>query len=86
MTLGETEPGDVFYLAGNPAVVWQHVTPCEDYKFMVIGNECDFRVQSVGTGDPGQQVTVVHNTLRHLTETVADDRARMLGSHLLHGT
>jgi hypothetical protein len=65
-TLGETVPGDVFYLAADPSFVWERceVHAGDDYCFITTGSECWDRLEDVGTGDPYQAVVVVHNVTR----------------------
>lgn len=72
--LGETVPGDVFYLAGDPSRVWFRDTPgggYDGYTFALLAAEDGWRTQNE-VDLPEAGVVVVHNTMAHLAETVAD--------------
>lgn len=67
-TLGETQPGDLFYLDSNPsAVYWRNDHWRDDYSFMMLGDEIWRPMEHVGTGMSDQAVTVVHNTKKEPT-------------------
>lgn len=67
-TLGETVPGDVFYLAADPSRVYarspQAPRDREDYSFIEMEDDVWRKLQDVGDGDPYQVVVVVHNATR----------------------
>jgi len=68
-TLGDIEPGGVFYLVSNPGGVWTREEEpefCGGYEYGATGNETWYRQQDIGSGDPRQRVIVVHNTKAHL--------------------
>lgn len=60
--LGETEPGDVFYLAGEPGALWHrhgYGSP-GDYEFTRLDSEAWWALDAIGK--TGCAVVVVHNT------------------------
>jgi hypothetical protein len=66
-TLGETKPGDVFYLANEPGLVWHRhaVNGAETYDFTRLDGEAWWSLNGIGMSD--QAVTVVHNTKKEPT-------------------
>jgi hypothetical protein len=60
--LGATEPGDVFYLAGEPDIVWHRhfANSTEDYDFTRLDGEAWWVLDAIGP--VGKAVVVVHNT------------------------
>jgi hypothetical protein len=64
--LGDTEPGDVFYLADDPECVWWR--EAESCGYLRFDNECWFSMDDIGSGEPRQRVIVIHNTRKHLAK------------------
>jgi len=67
-TLGETEPGDVFYLASDPSLVYMRHprTPRweDDHFFTEMNADAWRKIESVGSGKSDQVVIVIHNTIK----------------------
>jgi hypothetical protein len=63
-TLCETEPGDVFYLVGEPGVLWHRhaVRGTEDYDFTRLDGEAWWALSAIGV--KGHVVVAVHNTIK----------------------
>jgi hypothetical protein len=70
-TLGETQPGDVFYLDSDPSLVYMRHPRAprwaDDHFFKEMRGDAWRRVEHVGTGMSDQAVTVVHNTEKEPT-------------------
>ncbi len=73
--LGETLPGDVFYLITDPGMVWENCPLSADdgYSFCTPGIDQWYRMADVGDGRPEQLTVVLHNTVKHeIPEVLAD--------------
>jgi hypothetical protein len=61
--LGDTEPGDVFYLVNQPAAVfWRAAAIADGYEFRGFTDDTWRRVEDIGTADPRQRVVILYNT------------------------
>ncbi|HEY1705567.1 MAG TPA: hypothetical protein VGG75_38265 [Trebonia sp.] len=64
-TLGEVQPGDVFYLVSDPSAVWFRDIPdggYDGYAFTSFAADSWRTAGEVGTGDLRQRVVILHNT------------------------
>jgi hypothetical protein len=66
-TLGETAPGDVFYLLSDPSHVWWYDPDYaqDGYAYCRMGSADSWCTRNE-VGDPEQDVVVVHNTREFL--------------------
>lgn len=60
--LGQTVPGDVFYLVSDPTTVWLRYDN-SDAPFQAVGTDLWFGMDAVGTGDDRQRIVRLHSVI-----------------------